>query len=141
MSAALVLASLALVACGSAPVQPTAADDLWESQDPALLKGAAYGRVKSVVRTSVRVRPNPTGFPGRPTPRVLDAVVAETLAPVVGFLQAETRFMHIVEQEDGHTFMEASIYSFPLGSCVSAGANMTRYIGRMAFSNRCAAAK
>lgn len=115
--------TLAVAGCAA-----SAPDDIWESLDQQWLRDTPYGIVRSVAMVNWDGK-----FYGH-------AGIETNLQQMGRAIMAEKRYVHEILLSGGEVVKETSVYRFPMGACVSLGANQTRHPGRMAFSRRCSAA-
>jgi hypothetical protein len=131
---AAVLAAGVLTGCAT-----TAPDDIWESLDQQWLRDTPYGIVKSVTTVAWDGKSYDAFRTGYTPSTAKQAAYAPAINDIGNYLRAEKRYVHEIVLASGETVKETSVYQFPVGSCVSLGANQTRHPGRMAFSKRCSA--
>jgi hypothetical protein len=126
---------LILIGC-AAPAPPA---DLWESQNEVAKYDLPYGIVKAVEAKSYANRryPDSSGAPYMAMYGAAGMLFADGMSK----LMSDKRYVHTIELSSGETITEMSTFEFPVGTCVSVGANGTAHPGSLARSKRCPAAK
>lgn len=123
---------LVLALAGCASTSPPS--DLWESQTELAKYDLPYGVVRSVESRSYASRyPDSSGAPHMAMFGLVGLLVADGMSKAM----ADKRYIHTIELSSGETITEMSTFEFPVGSCVSVGANGTKYPGSLARSKRC----
>lgn len=129
-----IVASAILVGCATTQ----APSDLMESQAEPWQREMPYGVVKAV-ETKTYANPRHPGAAGRPDMAVAGAA-GLLFADIMAGVMADKRYVHTIETPTGELLTQMSIYEFPVGTCVSVGANGSKYQSSLARSKRCAPA-
>lgn len=112
-----------------------APSDLWESQDEPWQRDTTYGRVTAV---QVESTPNPH-FPdsSRMPHMAMYGALGMLFADTMSSAMADKSYTHTIQTPEGQVLTKTSSFQFPVGTCVSTGANNTKYPGGLARSKRC----